>query len=272
MAIQWSLVLFTLLTGTAGWAFACVAWDKVSGKNGEKAGTAAIVAIVVMLVGGLASVTHLAHPENIMAALNRPASGIFIEATLTGLALICMIVFLILVKRGASEGAQKVFAVLGALFGIVLSYSAGSSYMMSTSSTWATPLLPCAYLGTAVPAGIALYACCVAKGADAQTASRFGAALIAGGIVAAVVAIAYGAVCGFDGANAPLVLCVVAASGVLPVVCGFAFKGNPEKMMTFAAVALVGALAGALALRCLMWVAFSPAAIGSPYITPFSSL
>ena len=274
MTIQWSLVLFTLLTGTAGWAFACVAWDKLSSvnNNADKSAMAAAVAAVVMLAGGCVSVTHLAHPENIMAALNRPSSGIFVEATLTGLALICMVVFIILAKRNSAEGAQKALGVIGAILGIVLSFAAGNSYVMAASATWSTPALPCAYLGTAMPAGIALYSCCVSKGADADTASRFGKALIVAGIVALVTSLIYGFACGFAGMNGALIACAAVFSGVLPIVCGVKFKDTPEKMATFAVIALVGALIGALALRCLMWVAFAPAAVGAPYITPYSSL
>lgn len=274
MTIQWSLVLFTLLTGTAGWSFACVAWDRLSySPNTEKkAPMAAAVSAIVMLIGGLASVTHLAHPENIMAALNRPASGIFIEATLTGLALICMVIFIILAARNSAVGAQKVFAVIGAILGIALSFSAGNSYVMATSASWSTPALPFAYLGTAMPAGIALYACVVAKGADSDTAERFGKALIVGGIVALLTVLIYSFACGFLGVNGALIAAALIFSGIMPIVCGVKFKDSPDKMMTFAVVALFCALIGALALRCLMWVAFTPAAIGSPYITPYSAL
>ena len=86
MEIQWSLVLFTVLTGGAGWALGCVAVDEFTQKTKNDTNfIAAIVAIALAAVGGIASVTHLSHPENMLAALSHPTSGIFTEALLVGL-------------------------------------------------------------------------------------------------------------------------------------------------------------------------------------------
>ena len=274
MTIQWSLVLFTVLTGAAGWMFTCATVDKLLGRNADKLFGASIVAICVMAVGGIASVTHLAHPENILSALNHPTSGIFAEAVLCGLAIVAMAVFAILVKRGAAEGAQKAFAVIGAALGIILSFVAGNSYIMSAVSTWNTVLLPIGYLCTSIPVGAALYLCMVARDAttpeDVQVSAWL---LIAGGILAAIASIAYVAAAGAL-SSLGVIACVacVLAGGAVPAVCGYLTLKKPEKAFTMAILALCGALVGSIAFRCIMWMAFSLAAIGAPYITDFGTL
>ena len=162
MEIQWSLVLFTALTGLAGWLFVCVAVDEFLGRAKKASFPAAVVSIVVAIVGGLASVTHLSHPDRIMGALSHPTSGIFVEAVLIGCLIVCVAVYLVLLKREAGVGARKAVAVVGAVFGVLLSFMAGESYLMSARPNWNTQLLPLGYLLTVAPAGIAAYLTVVA--------------------------------------------------------------------------------------------------------------
>lgn len=253
--------------------FVGVAADKLLGRNDDKLFSASIVAICAMVVGGIASITHLAHPENILSALNHPASGIFIEAVLCGLAIVAMAVFAILIKRGSSEGAQKAFAVLGAAIGVILSFMAGHSYIMSAVSTWNTMLLPVGYLCTSIPVGAALYLCMVAKNATAESVQVAAVLLVAGGILAAIVSIAYVVAVGAF-AWLGVLTCVgcVLVGGVVPAVCGYIALKKPEKAFTISIVALCCAFMGAIVFRCAMWMAYALAAVGAPYITDFSTL
>jgi len=249
MAIQWSLVIFTLLTGCAGWMFACLAVDEFIKKVPTKAFKVALCGIVIMAAGGIASVTHLSHPENMLAALGHPTSGIFTEAVLVGLSAACAIVYLILLKRSASDGARKAFIILAAAFGVALSFSAGASYMMSSHPAWNTIALPLGYLGTAAPLGIAAFLCL------AGTEAREPYAL-------------FGAVAGFAGALLAL-LCVM-SSGIdaLGIIC---FLGDlvagacllvasrkADFMMPAGIVALAAVVVAGLMFRCLMWVTAVP--------------
>ena len=273
MAVQWSLVIFTLLTGAAGWCFAALAFDAVRGKNQDKALAVTIVALVLMVVGGAASVTHLAHPGNMLAALNNPTSGIFVEAMLVGLSSVYMIVFAILVKRDAAPMAAKVFAVVGGVLGVALSYLAGSSYLMEAISSWNTVVLPLGYLATAVPAGIALYLAVV--GGDAEDPQALLVVMVVGAVLGAVLGLVYALGSGSE-ADVTLLLYggVVACGGLVPVVCGLlAFKRRAQ-MRTLMAVACACALVGALCFRVIMWETFVLAAaqVGAPYITDFMVL
>ena len=191
MEIQWSLVLFTALTGMGGCMFACVAADEFLGRAKAAAFPAAVAALVIAVVGGLASVTHLSHPDRIMGALSHPTSGIFTEALLVGCLCVCVVVYLVLVKREAAAGARKAVAVIGAVFGVLLSFMAGESYLMEARPNWCSQLLPLGYLLTAVSEGIAAYLVVVAAKAKGADVAPYGRALLVGGVLAAVGAAAY---------------------------------------------------------------------------------
>ena len=125
MDIQWSLVLFTALTGMGGWLFFFICLNVFVRKTdkGAFAGTATALALTV--VGGLASVTHLSHPDRMLGALQHPTSGIFTEALLVGLLAIVMIAFLVMLRRGIDGGALKAVAVVGMALGALMSFMAG---------------------------------------------------------------------------------------------------------------------------------------------------
>lgn len=272
MAIQWSLVIFTALTGLGGWMFACVALDSVAGRNQSKSLTAALVSLAAIVVGGIASVTHLSHPERMLAALGHPTSGIFTEAVLVGLSSACIIVFAILAAKGASAGARKAFAVLGAVFGIVLSFMAGYSYMMSSTAVWDNILLPVGYLCTAIPAGVAAYLAVVGAEREAGSLRPFAILLIVGGILAAVASIAWPASAGAVGSTAAFLAASIVLAGGIPAVCGALMTKRPEQALVLALIALIACLVGMVCFRCMMWEAFDLTAVGAPFFTDFSAM
>lgn len=254
METQWSLVLFTVLTGAAGWTLGCVAVDEFIRKTKNDTNfVAAIVAIVMAALGGIASVTHLSHPENMLAALNHPTSGIFTEALLVGLTALFALVYLVVLKRAAGDAARKIFAVLAALFGIVLAFAAGASYMMAAQLMWNTPLLPLAYGGTAMPLGVAVYLL-IAQARGEQELKTFQLLLMVGGAVAAITGLFYGMATG-AAAHEPLLLwgLVVIIGGVAPALCGWFASKQPASALVLYVVATVAAFIGCAALRCVMW-------------------
>jgi DMSO reductase anchor subunit len=256
MTIQWSLVIFTVLTGCAGWMFACVALSEFVGKKEEEVSfLAGLIALIIAVIGGIVSVTHLAHPSNMLAVLNHPTEGIFLEALLMGLMAVCVIVYLVLLKKGASERARKVFAVLGAAFGVTLSFMAGKSYMMAAALTWDSVLLPIGYLGTSIPLGVAAYiALAAARKKEPAALKLYGLILGIGGIVGAVTAAAY--LLSTGSADIAVYTTPALAGDLIAAVCGFIIMKKPEKAFALAMVALVAALAAALVYRCAMWVVY----------------
>ena len=249
MEIQWSLVLFTALTGMGGCMFACVAADEFLGRAKAAAFPAAVAALVIAVVGGLASVTHLSHPDRIMGALSHPTSGIFTEALLVGCLCVCVVVYLVLVKREAAAGARKAVAVIGAVFGVLLSFMAGESYLMEARPNWCSQLLPLGYLLTAAAK---------AKGADV---APYGRALLVGGVLAAVGAAAYVLWAGpADGVQWALLVVAVLGAGAVPAACGALLGKKPESLMAMAAGSLACAFVGAVSYRCIMWLITVPIA------------
>lgn len=260
MEIQWSLVLFTALTGMGGCLFACVAADEFLGRAKAAAFPAALASLVAAVAGGLASVTHLSHPGRIMGALSHPTSGIFVEAVQVGCLCVCVAVYLVLLKREASAGARKVVAVVGAVFGVLLSFMAGESYLMEARPNWCTQLLPLAYLLTAIPEGVAAYLLVVAAKAKDADVAPYAKALLAGGVLAIVGVAAYAVWAGpADGAQWGL-LAVAVVGGAVACACGALAGKKPGSLMALAGGALAGSLVAAVAFRCLMWLISEPVA------------
>ena len=157
MEIQWPLVMFTALAGTGGYLFACVCFNEFVGKNKPAVIYAAFTAIVLLGLGGISSATHLTHVERMLNALNRPTSGIFLEAMMIFILIALAAVFIILVYRDSSKVVRKVIAVAGIAIAFGFSYSGGESYVMSSQAMWDTPLFVAACLGAPMCAGFSVW-------------------------------------------------------------------------------------------------------------------
>ncbi len=114
MDIQWSLVIFTVLTGLGGWLFFFVGLNVLLGKTDKGAFAGTVAALALAIVGGCASVTHLSHPDRMLVALQHPTSGIFTEAVLVGLLCITLVAFLVMLRRSIAGTPLKAVAIVGA--------------------------------------------------------------------------------------------------------------------------------------------------------------
>lgn len=257
MEIQWSLVLFTAIAGAGSWLLGCACADEFKGVTKKTASLAATVAIVLLIVGGIASATHLSHVDRMFGVLAHPAPGIFLEALLLGIDALIGLVLVLLWKREASQGVRKVFAALGIVMAPVFSFSCGFSYMMPSQLAWNNVGLPLAYLGTAAAAGCALWALLCAYRGEAEEALVFsGWETVLGGALAVVFALVFGVASGVCvGAQALLFWGgVVLVGGVAPLACGVAITRKPASALAFAGAALACGCIGAIAFRCLMWL------------------
>lgn len=257
MDIQWSLVLFTALSGAGAWLFACVGINTFKGLAKKSVLPASLAAVALLAVGGLCSVTHLSHPERMLSALGHPAPGIFLEALLLGILAVVALVYAVLLKREASMTGRKVLAVIGIVLAVVFSFSCGSSYMMASQASWNTVALPLGYLGTAAASGTAVWTLMTALFKEDVEAVRFaGRQMVVGGALALVLALAYGMLSGVaGGSEVPLFwIAVVACGGLAPAVFGWLIIRDPGKALTYSVIALTGALIGSVAYRALMWL------------------
>lgn len=265
MAIEWSLVLFSMLAGCGGCAFAYVALGDLLKCGKDARFKIAVVALVITIVGGFCSVTHLASPQNVMAAVWNIGSfsGISVELILIGITCVLVIAYLVMVRKGVSEGATKIVGVIGGVFGLLLAFFTGHGYVLESQVAWNTELLPLAYLGTSIAFGAFAYAvCAVAFKVSGEELSRMALPVGIGALVGAVTVVAYVAVVGLDaGAENPLVVWVglIACGVVVTAACGVALlaKKNLAASLAVPCVGLVATAVGSLALRCFMWIAGS---------------
>ena len=259
MDIQWSLVLFTALTGLGGWLFFFVGLNVLLGKTDKGAFTGTVAALALTVVGGCASVTHLSHPDRMLGALQHPTSGIFTEAVLVGLLCIVLVAFLVMLKRSLTGTPLKAVAVIGMALGVLMSFMAGQSYLMDAIAAWNTELLPLGYLGTAASSGAAAWLLLIAvQKADEAAISFAGLMTLAGGCATLILVLAYGAASGaFAGAGEAALLVGAAAlcGGAVPAACGALVWKKPGNAVAWGTVALVAALVGSVAFRCAMWAA-----------------
>lgn len=258
MEIQWSLVIFTTLAGAGAWAYVafCVCALRGLVRNDRTKALACWTVLAMLVVGGLASVTHLSHPDRIMAVLAHPTMGIFAEALFVGLLAIAVAAYLLAWKRGAGLGAQKAILAVGAVLAVLLTLMLGYSYMMEARPAWDTITLPLAYMFTASSGGVALFVVLAALGKEDDRTLKFAACLlIAAGALSAASALVYGFASGslFAGAGVLWVV-VVLCGAVVPLVAGYVVRSTPAQALMLGAAALVFSLIGCATFRCVMWV------------------
>ena len=249
MTIQWSLVLFTVLSGCGAGLFACTALDEFRGGAASKVRLpACAVAVALLVVGGI---------DRIMAVLSHPTAGIFLEALLLGLLAVCIAVYALLVKREASSGARKALAATGIVLAVAFAFACGVSYMMTSRPVWNTVALPLAYLGTALATGAALYlVMCAALKVDEGDVKKAGVYAAAGGALSLVLTVAFGLVSGtaFGDQAALFWVAVVLCGSAAPAVCGVLVARKSGGALSLGVVALAGALVGSVAVRAVMWL------------------
>lgn len=262
--IQWPLVIFSLFAGTGGTLACSVGVAQLMGRAKQARFVGAIVALALLVVGGLASVAHLTLPLHAFYAVTNLGSfsGISVELMLLAIAFVVVLVYAILLKRAEkSEGALKTFAVLSIVAGLALAFFCGHGYVIEARAGWDTNLLPFAYLGSVLPAGVMLYLALAAKlGADAEELRSFNAYAIVAVAVSIVACAAYLVFLGAD-----MMARNVAASWVAVVVFGIVGEiavlvallraKAANAVFALAVAGVVLALICGIGIRVEMWVA-----------------
>ena len=238
MTIQWSLVLFTVLSGCGAGLFACTALDEFRGGAASKVRLpACAVAVALLVVGGIWFRPSCEMACNLLA--------------------VCIAVYALLVKREASSGARKALAATGIVLAVAFAFACGVSYMMTSRPVWNTVALPLAYLGTALATGAALYlVLCAALKVDEGDVKKAGVYAAAGGALSLVLTVAFGLVSGtaFGDQAALFWVAVVLCGSAAPAVCGVLVARKSGGALSLGVVALAGALVGSVAVRAVMWL------------------
>lgn len=190
MEIQWPLLIFSVLLGVASGTFVFMAIGELTGKFKQVRSLGAIIALACVVVGGIASVFHLGHPERATHLLGNLSSGLTKEIFVVGIMVIVAAIYAVTTRKNY-PGAAKAFGVIGGIVGLALPFIAGASYMMAARPTWDSLTLPLMYLGSGLGLGMLLMAGLVAlKGDKAETSFAVKLALV-GVVLAIVTSVAY---------------------------------------------------------------------------------
>ena len=264
------LALFTTLAPAGAGAFvalACVFFAaSFTDEQLKKIDRMTIIPLIVVLVGFACSFAHLASPMNainVFAGMGH--SPLTNEIVVGSVFVVVAIVYWIVAMTGKlTGGARKGFAALVAVVALVFACFTGFAYLMDTIASWNSPLLPIEILGFCLVGGASFAALVLAlSGAMGDALDRQGKniLLIVAGLGALMGAFAAGAQIGgvasmsnaiISGADlvaeaTPVliigIICVLAAAGVLFVVC--LGKGS----VPLAGLAVVLALVGIFCLR-----------------------
>lgn len=188
MSIQWALVFFTLFVCLGAGTTVVVAVTEWWGKAASTRMPGAVVALVALAVGGIASVLHLGHPERIFGALGHAGSGIFLEMLLIGLTGIGLIAYIVMLSRKSADGGRKIEITITAIPAIILAFAVGSSYVMAARPAWDTFLIPLLYAASAAVMGCYTVGLLAARSEDAGS---FGPSTLIAIVVQAVLLVAY---------------------------------------------------------------------------------
>lgn len=186
MAIQWPLLIFSVLLGVSSGAMIFAGIGEIKGRFKNVRFILGVVAFAAVAVGGCASAFHLGHPERALHILGNMGSAFSRELFAVGAMAVVSLVYAVLAKK-SFEGAAKVFGIIGAVVGVVLPLVAGATYVMAARPVWDTFLLPVMFLGTSVGMGF-LLACALVFMKGDEDDKRFALTLALAGVVVMAVA------------------------------------------------------------------------------------
>ena len=180
MAVQWPLLIFSVLLGIASGSFVFLGIGELTGRFRKIRFIAAVIILVCLAVGGIASTFHLGHPERVTHLLGNLGSGLSKELFVVAAMGIVTIAYLVLARKDY-PGATKALGVIGLVLGIALPLVAGASYLMAARPAWDSFTLPLMYLGSGLGMGMLLL-----KG-DAEEEGMFALKLALAGVAAMIV-------------------------------------------------------------------------------------
>lgn len=142
MEIQWPLVFFTLLSTIGCGAFLFVTGSELLGRWEGFRKPLIIIAIISLIIGGVASTLHLGHPERMLFAFSNLKSGIAQEALLFLATIVVVFLYSYLYQKQQSKSAQKILSVIGFLLSLIYLFVLGKTYVIQARPAWNTWLLP----------------------------------------------------------------------------------------------------------------------------------
>lgn len=261
--IQWPLVLFSLLAGIGGCTFIFVGVATALGKSTAVTLPIVIVSLMLVCVGGLCSIAHLATPKNAIWAVTHllSFSGISMELIMLGITTGLMCVYAAVAFFVGVGTVLTVIGTLGALAGLGLAFFTGHGYLISSKPTWNTKKLPLAYTGTALSGGGFVYLLvCAFLLNESGVISVLTVANLVCAVLSAITVMMYMSHIGQERRakagniySVGILLCSVA----IPLICAAALVLTSSGSILYATFALAGCAStfiGGAALRMIMWI------------------
>lgn len=260
--IQWPLVLFSMLAGCGGCAFAFAGIANALGEDITVTLVVTVVAFVLVVIGAICSMMHLATPKHAFAAVTHllSFSGISVELIMLGVVCALMVLYAGFATVFDSAVVRLVVGLIGAVSGVALAFVTGHGYLISSKPTWNTKKLPLAYTGTAAAAGGFLYLALASfLGASPMVTAVLRWVLV-GCVAFSVISVL--AWLGHLGAERErknpalyrwgIVSCGLVVPGIAAIALALIPAGPAFGVV--AAVGFAAALVGGIALRMLMWI------------------
>ena len=189
------LALFTTLAPIGANAFIVLFIAAFAGKLNEdqlkKLDKFSVIPAVVVLVGFIASIFHMANPAGAIGVLSHIGTSPLSNEICAGIVfVIAMAVYVIMALAGKlGEGARKGLLAAVSVLAIVFTIFCGMAYMMATIISWNTPFTIIQVLGFGLVGGSALGSLTLALAGvleDTLKAARI--AVIAVAVIGAVLA------------------------------------------------------------------------------------
>ncbi|MDR0308805.1 MAG: dimethyl sulfoxide reductase anchor subunit [Coriobacteriales bacterium] len=259
MAIQWTLVLFTLLAGSGAGLLAFAGFGEFFNTEKKTRFVSIIVALILLVVGGIFSILHLGHPSNVMSAAANLGSfsPISLELIFLILTALVALIYLFVVNRNGAAG--KVLGVLGILVGIAFMYVSGHGYEVITARpAWNNPMLSLSYLMTSLTLGGFLFLMFMAIFKDEEAAlKRISIVVLIVAILETIALVIYGAMAQAHLAAGmlPFWIGAMAIGGAIAALLAIVVVVKKSKPMIY--IGVLAVLAGGICFRVAMWLAGS---------------
>ena len=180
MMAELPLALFTTLAPIGAGAFIALAvaffTTKFSDEQLKKIDRMTTIPVVVLVAGFICAFFHLASPMHAFGVFAGLGASPLSNELLAGVvfAVLAIVYWIVALAGKLGEGARKGFAAVVAVMAIVFACFTGAAYMMETSASWNTPMVPVAVLGFSLLGGVSLGVLVLALSGALEDAAKGG--------------------------------------------------------------------------------------------------
>jgi anaerobic dimethyl sulfoxide reductase subunit C (anchor subunit) len=180
MAIQWSLIVFTLFVCLGAGIFALQGFLAFRGKGIQIQLPCLIGSLVSVVIGGIASFLHLQHWERFFGGFGHLSSGITQELIAIAVFVAAILVYFIMLRRSNTRAVPQWCGIMAIVMSVVLILVMSHSYNMPARPTWDTPILWLYYLANALLFGCLVVSFFLYRNNDAEAPPLIRISVVAG--------------------------------------------------------------------------------------------